>query len=381
MQADESGSYNTFLTDGCLCCQKGAKMVLFVTGICHRDCFFCPLSAERKDKDVIFANERAVYSDSDVIDEARSMNAEGTGITGGEPLLELEKTVHYIRLLKNEFGRNHHIHLYTSTAPSDEDLKELAGAGLDEIRFHPPTEVWDSLAESDYEKSLAAAEKYGVCAGFEIPAIAGAEKVAEFAQKSGCFLNLNELEFSDTNAEELKKRGYTLIDDESNTVLGSAEIAKKAFEAAGIRLEENAGCSDVCSDSPADCSKKDSAKLNFCSSRYKDAVQLRLRLLRTAQLYARAFDEITEDGTVAFGRIKVSDMESFVSFLEEFDLPKEAYEIKADRDSIETACGIAEELAAILAEEDLSGLGKIQVWLIEQYPFENGFVVGSERIF
>ncbi|WNY28649.1 hypothetical protein MmiEs2_08490 [Methanimicrococcus stummii] len=157
MQADESGSYSNFLTDGCLCCREGAKMVLFVTGICHRDCFFCPLSDERKNKDVIFANERLVLTDADVLEEARSMDAKGTGITGGEPLLELEKVAHYIRLLKNEFGKEHHVHLYTSTAPRDEELKELAGAGLDEIRFHPPIEMWDKLSGSAYEKSLTAA--------------------------------------------------------------------------------------------------------------------------------------------------------------------------------------------------------------------------------
>ncbi|MCC2509277.1 radical SAM protein [Methanimicrococcus blatticola] len=157
IRPDESRSYSTFLTDGCLCCQKGAKMVLFVTGLCDRDCFFCPLSEERKNRDVIFANERAVLTDADVLEEARAMSAEGTGITGGEPLLELEKVIHYIRLLKEEFGENHHIHLYTSTAPSDEYLQVLAAAGLDEIRFHPPFELWDKLDDSDFDVSLKSA--------------------------------------------------------------------------------------------------------------------------------------------------------------------------------------------------------------------------------
>ena len=157
MQTDESGSYSSFLTDGCRCCREGAKMVLFVTGVCHRVCFFCPLSEDRKDKNVIFANERAVFSDADVLEEARSMSAKGTGITGGEPLLELEKVIHYIHLLKNTFGKSHHIHLYTSTAPGSGDLERLSAAGLDEIRFHPPFEVWNQLSDSAYEKSLTAA--------------------------------------------------------------------------------------------------------------------------------------------------------------------------------------------------------------------------------
>ena len=157
MQTDESDSYSSFLTDGCLCCREGAKMVLFVTGICHRDCFFCPLSEERKNTESVFANERLVISDSDVLEEAHSMNAKGTGITGGEPLLEQEKVNHYITLLKTEFGQEHHIHLYTSTAPTAEMLEKLAAAGLNEIRFHPPEEMWNKLSGSAYEKSLSAA--------------------------------------------------------------------------------------------------------------------------------------------------------------------------------------------------------------------------------
>lgn len=157
IRPDESGSYSRFLADGCLCCREGAKMVLFVTGLCYRDCFFCPLSADRKNADVIFANERPVYSDADVLDEARMMRAKGTGITGGEPLLELSKVLHYISLLKSEFGKEHHIHMYTAEAPDEKQIKELAKAGLDEIRFHPPHEMWHRLEGSPYNKSVLSA--------------------------------------------------------------------------------------------------------------------------------------------------------------------------------------------------------------------------------
>jgi pyruvate formate-lyase activating enzyme-like uncharacterized protein len=84
---NQSGSFYTHLPHGCRLCYEGAKMVLFVTGLCRNSCFYCPVSEKRMHKDVTFANERPVSSDDDILDEARSMNALGTGITGGEPLL------------------------------------------------------------------------------------------------------------------------------------------------------------------------------------------------------------------------------------------------------------------------------------------------------
>ncbi len=92
-------------------------MVLFVTGRCNRTCWYCPLSKERKGQDVIFANERPVSSREDILEEAVAMSALGTGITGGEPLLVPERVAEFSRLLKERFGPEHHIHLYTGLAP------------------------------------------------------------------------------------------------------------------------------------------------------------------------------------------------------------------------------------------------------------------------
>jgi len=52
----------------------------------RKKCFYCPVSEARREKDVIFANERRVEKDEDIIEEALSMDRAGTGITGGEPL-------------------------------------------------------------------------------------------------------------------------------------------------------------------------------------------------------------------------------------------------------------------------------------------------------
>lgn len=342
---DKTGSFYGYLSEGCRLCQEGAKMVLFVTGLCPKNCFYCPLSNERRDKDLVFANERPVKSDEDLLEEAELMDALGTGITGGEPLQKIERVLHYIRLLKSAFGKEHHIHLYTSLAPDRQLLEKLADAGLDEIRLHPPQESWEALRRSPYAYALQNAKELGIEAGIEIPALEGAEKVAASAEEMDVFLNLNELEFSDNNSEALLKNGFSLESDISSAAAGSCKYAEAAFPAC--------------------------KKAHFCSSTYKDAVQLRKRLQRIAKNTAREFDDITEDGTLVYGLIECGDQKLAEKMLQDMEIPSELFEVKEGK--IEIAWWVLEEIKEEIKEE-LEPFGAI-FSIIERYPFENGMVV------
>ncbi len=337
----DADSFYTDLTEGCKLCQKGSKMVLFVTGLCDKDCFYCPISEERKESQV-YANEQPISNDSEIIEEAKGMTALGTGITGGEPLLEKELVLHYIHLLKDTFGRNHHIHLYTATSPDKKTINELAEAGLNEIRFHPPRDIWNIIEGSTYEKSMSEAKKAGIETGLEVPAIEGVEKLIRFAKEKEYFINLNELEFSDTNAEELKKKGYTLVDDISNAVAGSSKIAEEAIG--------------------------DLRHGHFCSSRYKDAIQLRKRLIRTAETISRPLDMVTDDGTVVFGIIHTFYPKKVLETLKNNEVPENLYEIKAN--SVEIAAWVLEDIV-----EQFQDCEKMEI--VEKYPIKDGIVVES----
>jgi pyruvate formate-lyase activating enzyme-like uncharacterized protein len=260
------------LSSGCILCHSGAKMVLFVTGRCHRSCWYCPLSSARKGKDIVYANEHRINDPSDIIRVAESMSAEGTGVTGGEPLLVLDRVLEFCSLLKDHFGKGHQIHLYTAKAPAEDELHLMQGV-IDEIRMHPPQECWQTILATDYIKSAKRAKELGFETGFEVPALPGLELLAP-ALPYLDFLNINELEWGETNADGMRNRGFVLADDIHNAVAGAREWAEPFLS---------------------------DPKVHFCSSSFKDSVQLRERLKRIAKNTARTFDEITEDGTVVFG--------------------------------------------------------------------------------
>ncbi len=283
------------IPEGCKICERGGKLVLFVTGLCANTCYYCPLSEKRRNKDVIYANEREVFSDYDVIEEAHLMDAEGTGITGGDPILKIERTIHYASILKNEF-HDHHIHLYTSgTLCTDEIFEKLENC-IDEIRFHPQKE-WSVI-----EKAL----KYDFDVGAEIPTIEKGyiEKFVKYLDDIGAkFLNLNELEYSETNIEELRKRGFKFKED--SAVVGSEEIA--------LEIVEKYKDLDL--------------MIHYCSSSFKDSVQLRERLKRRAKNVKKSYEEI-EDCLIVRGVIDCfENIDSVYDFiLENVEISEEMME-------------------------------------------------------
>jgi hypothetical protein len=323
------------LAKGCVLCYQGAKMVLFVTGRCRRSCWYCPLSEERKGNDVIFANEHKIMSPEEAVGVAERMSALGTGITGGEPLLCVDRVVQYGKALKAHFGQEHQIHLYTAQAPKKEDLELLKGV-VDEIRLHPPRECWDHIVDTDFIRSARMAKEMGFDIGIEVPSLPGLELLAP-ALPYLDFLNINELEWGETNADEMRDRGYVLADGIHNAIDGAKDWA-------------------------AELVKND--KVHWCTSSFKDSVQLRERLKRIAENTARPFDEVTDDGTIVFGRLDLNPgtRDEVVARCRAV-LEEGSFEDCVDR--VEMAWWLLEENAAKLPG---------QKSVVERYP-DNGMVV------
>lgn len=319
-------------------------MVLLVTGRCSSGCFYCPLSEAKKGRDVSYANERPIDNVEEAIEEARTIDAEGTGVTGGDPVDAMVRTTGMIYSLKNEFGRGHHVHLYTARPLGLEDLKELRNVGLDEIRFHPPVDALVDVEAAGYAESVAQAAQMGMEAGYEIPVLSdhGDDLRAFLASLVGAkgepFVNMNELEFSSTNAEELRTRDYLVRDDVSAAVAGSEELGRalvEEFAPTGLRL-------------------------HYCSAGFKDGIQLRRRLGRRARNVVRPHELVTEDQTLFKGVVETDDPGAVARDLStRFDVPADLMVVDAERGLLELAPWVIEEL-----EAEIEG----DCYLVEEYP-------------
>jgi len=272
------------LPEGCNLCLKGAKLVLFVTGLCARRCFYCPLSRSKKDRDLIYANERPVTKDEDLLSEAEAMDAKGAGFTGGDPMLKPERTLHFLKLLKQHYGEGFHVHLYTTPQRhlSVEALRLLSKAGLDELRLHPDLKDIEGCA-----RAVKVASEEGLTVGVEVPAIPGAMdsllKLAEAAEEAGAkFMIINELEMNEENSFQLRVRGFKIKPDSISAVEGSEEVAFTLLSFIEEKLSLNA---------------------HFCPAQAKDAYQYKGRLKRMALRAARPFEEVTEDGLLRRGEV------------------------------------------------------------------------------
>ena len=355
---------------GCIQCREGAKLVLFITGLCDKECFYCPVSRDKMYRDVMFANERPVHAGdwAAVLDECELIQAKGAGITGGDPMVVPDRVVEALRVLKGRYGPNFHTHLYTSCAFDLAEIARLKEAGLDEIRFHPDARDYARMEQSWHHAAIAEALRVGLTVTIEIPCVPGKQDdivaMAHYLERVGAHgLNMNELEFSDPNIANLKRFGYTPANDETQSVAGSRETALAVLEA--WKASHPTG-----SKAPAGFA------VHFCSSPYKDAIQLMQRFRRRATNVARPFEEQTEEGTLVFGvlepHIGVEAGEVAERLRSEFEVPAEWVAVVGDR--VETAPWVAEELAEDGVHDDLG----CRVWLSEVHPTDTRIEV--ERI-
>ena len=330
-------------------------MVLFVTGLCpkYNDCPYCTIAPWKRGKDIVLADEVIVGSDDDILREARLVDAMGAGITGGEPSLVPERVEKFVRLLKEEFGSNFHIHLYTNSVGVDEDtLAMWSEAGLDEIRFH----CWNEEGWSKIELAV----DYGFRVGAEMPAVPGSpwedrlKDLALFLDRVGAeFLNLNELEFTEGNRKNLLEMGFRPRPDSEVAAQGSAEAARRVLEF----LEEQTSLWGY-----------------FCPAAQKD-YQMWMRWKRRAKNVARPYESIDESGSLVYGVLR-GDSDAIsraIDLLLEEGVPPER--ISVEKGEVRVAPEAVMDLADLLVKIGVEG-GLVEVaplderLVLAEYPLE-----------
>ena len=315
-------------------------MVLFVTGVCDKSCFYCPLSEKRKGLDIVYADEYLVEEDLDLILEGRAIDAQGTGITGGDPILRLDKTLRYMKVLKDFFGKSHHIHLYTNGRYLNKDaLLKLNRADLDELRLHPDAMDWEKIAM---------AKGLGICTGVEVPAIPGSEgslkKLIKYmASIKADFLNLNELEFCPPNSYQLMQRGFALKEGSMAAASNSMESAQAVIDWANLEGIE--------------------FPVHYCSSATKDAVQTRMRIGRRGKNAGRPYEEITSEGLLSKYRVELSEgsaLELKAKIMIELGVPPYMLGISSDGAAVETSKALVRSISILSPNARIA--------YVEEYP-------------
>ena len=368
------------LPKGCQLCVQGKKLVLFITGLCPRKCFYCPISDKKSQKDVIYANEWPIKENEleTIFKEAELCGAKGAGITGGDPLVKLERTVTLIKNFKQRFGQHFHIHLYTSlNLITEETLKHLYYSGLDEIRVHP------DLDDRTLWPKISLLKKFSWDVGVEIPLIPTKEmetkKLIDLIQDKVDFLNINELEISDTNANHLVEKHFLPKDSMSYGVKGSGELGIELLN----YVEKNYPQFNV----------------QYCTTTLKDRVQLAERIKRRAKNIKEIFDIVTEEGMLKRGAIylpeispqttretleKIKQNEKLANqFLEKLDFLKEELlkKFHLTRTKIDV-----QKLRILHSQKDVKKYAKeikkmnLIPALVEEYPTHDGLEIEIEQI-
>jgi hypothetical protein len=171
------------------------------------------------------------------------------------------------------------------------------------------------------------------------------------------FLNINELEASETNFDRLVSMGMRLTNMESASIEGSASTAREFLEWSEDGLQN--------------------LSVHFCSARFKDSVQMRRRLERRLEQTIRNFEERDEqDPLLIVGVIRAVHGRQLeheqlalihTTLQNQFDVPTDLMNIDEIRNRVEVAPWVIEEISKQL-REILVDIKEIEIGIAFEYP-------------
>ncbi len=310
----------------CRRCSHGDMVCFHLTSHCTRNCFFCP---QKRTEAAITGSALTNYSpaeDKELLPVQQAIewfDAKGCGLTGGEPLVVIDKLLHYIKLLKNRFGSYFWIHLYTNgDLLTAENLKALQKTGLDEIRFN--------LAANGYNVDpVALAKQYIPKVMVEIPVIPEAapkikQTMQDLEQLGIAGINLHELTINQGNISKVKGRKYKIRKDYKFPfyIVKEAPVYQSEetiFDLMEFAVEQNFAYS-----------------VHHCTFSQRLFGQRFSRYYKTAIKYRRPYETITGQGLLEKLVVPAPGLEEALEDLEKNRVPKAQIHVSGKKQQLET---------------------------------------------
>nr|WP_319266648.1 radical SAM protein [uncultured Draconibacterium sp.] len=302
--------YYKQISNGCKLCGLGQWSCLFITGKCNASCFYCPASQQ---EDHLPTTQNLSFADSAAFAEyVNHFRFKGVSFSGGEPLLQFDRTLDYLKQVRRKCNPETYVWMYTNGILAEtQKFRKLASAGINEVRF-------DIGATAFRLDKIAAAKGIVPVITIEIPAVPEElerlKKLLPEMVKAGVSnLNLHQLRLTQHNVKQLSKHNYTYIHAEQPVVLES-ELA--ALELIAYAHEHSIDIG-----------------INYCSFHFKNRFQKAGFRNKVATALANDEDVLTQNGYIrrytdtgiGYDSIRIFDVKPELIAVQEFQLKNKTY--------------------------------------------------------
>ncbi|QIA08271.1 radical SAM protein [Draconibacterium halophilum] len=302
--------YYKQISNGCKLCGLGQWSCLFITGKCNASCFYCPASQQ---EDHLPITQNLSFADPAAFAEyINHFRFKGVSFSGGEPLLQFDRTLSYLKQVRRKCNPDTYVWMYTNGILAEtQKLRKLAAAGINEVRF-------DIGATGFKLDKIAAAKGIIPVITIEIPAVPEElerlKKLLPEMVKAGVSnLNLHQLRLTQHNVKQLSKHNYTYIHAEQPVVLES--------ELAALELIAYAHDHSI------------DIGINYCSFHFKNRFQKAGFRNKVASALANDEDILTQNGyirrytsaEIGYDSIRIFDVKPERLAVHEFQLKNKTY--------------------------------------------------------
>ncbi|WP_297093715.1 radical SAM protein [uncultured Draconibacterium sp.] len=302
--------YYKQISNGCKLCGLGQWSCLFITGKCNASCFYCPTSQQ---EDHLPTTQNLSFADPSAFAEyVNHFRFKGVSFSGGEPLLQFDRTLDYLKQVRRKCNPETYVWMYTNGILAEtQKFRKLASAGINEVRF-------DIGATAFRLDKIAAAKGIVPVITIEIPSVPEElerlkKMLPEMVKAGVSNLNLHQLRLTPHNVKQLSKHNYTYIHAEQPVVLES--------ELAALELIAYAHDHSI------------DIGINYCSFHFKNRFQKAGFRNKVATALADDEDLLTQngyirryDGTgIGYDSIRIFDVKPDRLAVQEFQLKSKTY--------------------------------------------------------